>query len=155
MFFLYMYRRAGIPLHRLFLAYDKFTDGFYGYTQDELNGFVSTGQCIYFVTLVVMQWFNLLTVRNRKLSIFQANPLTNGKHGRRNWYLFPAMLTSLLIAIFVTEVGGMNKVFGTARVPIEYWFIPLGLGLGLLLMDELRKLAVRQWPQGFIARVSW
>lgn len=155
MFFLYMYRKAGIPLSSLFLAYEKFTDGFYGYSQADLNKFVSTGQCVYFVTLVIMQWFNLLTVRNKRLSLFQANPITNGKHGRRNYYLFPAMLVSLVIAIFVTEVGGMNKVFGTAPVPIEYWFIPLGLGLGLLLMDELRKLVVRERPQSIVARCSW
>ncbi|KAG6805533.1 hypothetical protein H0H93_004609, partial [Arthromyces matolae] len=43
MFFFYMWKHAGIPPHALFLAFEKYSDGFYGYTQDELNHFNAVG----------------------------------------------------------------------------------------------------------------
>jgi sodium/potassium-transporting ATPase subunit alpha len=152
MFFLYMWRYAGIPASALFFAFEKYADGFYGHTADELKQFNTTGQCVYFVTLVILQWGNILSVRNRRLSIVQADPV-RGK--RRNPWLLLSMAVSLAIAVFVTEVPGIQTLFVTASVPIEFWLIPLPLALGILCMDELRKLAVRLFPNGPIARIAW
>lgn len=155
MFFLYLYQTLGIPLNGLFLAYEKWGDGYYGYSADQLSKTLATGQCVYFVTLVVMQWFNLLTTRNKRLSILQSNPITRAKNGRRNLLVPLGILCSLIVAIFVTEVPGMQNLFGTASVPIRFWLIPIALGLGMLVLDDLRKLCVRTWPKGLIARIAW
>ncbi|KAF3398055.1 Sodium/potassium-transporting ATPase subunit alpha-1 [Penicillium rolfsii] len=152
MFFLYMWKAAGIPFSDLIFAFEKYTDGFHGYSQDQLNNFNNVGQCVYFVSLVIMQWGNILSVRSKRMSLLQADPI---RPARRNPWLPLAMLVSLVIAIFVTEVPGIQSLFGTASVPIEYWFIPLGLALGILVMDELRKLLVRQFPKGPVAKISW
>ncbi|KAJ5242560.1 uncharacterized protein N7469_000887 [Penicillium citrinum] len=152
MFFLYMWKAAGIPFSDLVFAFEKYSDGFHGYTQEELTNFNNVGQCVYFVTLVIMQWGNVLSVRNKRMSILQADPI---RPARRNPWLPLAILMSLIIAIFVTEVPGIQDLFGTARVPIQYWFIPLGLALGVLVMDELRKALVRMFPKGPVAWVSW
>ncbi|OJJ42921.1 hypothetical protein ASPZODRAFT_1238891 [Penicilliopsis zonata CBS 506.65] len=153
MFFLYMYRHAKIPFHSLVFAFEKYSAGFYGYTEDELTHFTAVGQCVYFVTLVILQWGNILAVRSKRLSIVQADPICRPE--RRNLWLPLAMLVSLVIAIFVTEVPGIQTLFGTASVPIEFWLIPLGLGFGILVMDELRKVTVRMWPNGVIAKIAW
>jgi sodium/potassium-transporting ATPase subunit alpha len=50
---------------------------------------------------------------------------------------------------------GLQNLFGTARVPIKFWLLPIPLAVGLLMMDEIRKLAVRTWPKGLIAKVAW
>lgn len=92
--------------------------------------------------------FNLNSTRNKRMSIFQ-----NGPH--RNPWLALGPVISLVIAIFVTEEPGMQSLFGTASVPIRFWLIPIPLGLGLLVMDELRKVVVRTWPKGPIARIAW
>lgn len=152
MFFVYMWKAAGIPFSDLVFSFENFTDGFHGYTIDELNKFVSTGQCVYFVTLVIMQWGNVLSVRSKRMSLLQADPI---RPARRNPWLPLAMLISLIIAIFVTEVPGIQTLFQTASVPIQYWFIPLGLALGVLVMDELRKVLVRLFPKGPVAWASW
>lgn len=152
MFFLYMWKAAGIPFSDLVFAFEKYTDGFHGYSQDELNHFNYVGQCVYFVTLVIMQWGNILSVRSKRMSIVQADPI---RPARRNPWLPLAMLISLVIAIFVTEEPGLQNLFLTASVPIRYWFIPIGLAVGVLLMDELRKLLVRLFPKGPIAWISW
>ena len=152
MFFLYMHKYARIPIRDLFFAFEKFGDGFHGYTLEQLNTFLAKGQCVYFVTLVILQWGNLLSVRNKRLSIFQADPI---RKERRNPYLILGPLAALVIAIFVTEVKGIQNLFGTASIPIEFWFIPLPLAIGILAMDELRKLLVRTFPNSFIAKVAW
>ena len=152
MFFLYMYKHAGIPFHALIFAFEKYSDGFYGHTQAELNDFNTTGQSVYFVTLVILQWGNILSVRNKRLSILQADPI---RKKRRNPWLLASAAISLSIAVFVTEQSGIQSIFGTASVPIEFWLLPLPLALGILVMDEMRKLMVRVWPKGPLARVAW
>ncbi|KAK6359982.1 hypothetical protein TWF696_001103 [Orbilia brochopaga] len=152
MFFLYMWRHARIPARDLFFAFEKYQDGFHGYTQEQLTNFNVTGQCVYFVTLVILQWGNILSIRNKRLSILQADPL---RKPRRNLWLFVGALISLAIAVFVTKVPGIQRLFGTASIPIEFWFLPLPLALGILCMDELRKVCVRAWPNGPIARIAW
>jgi sodium/potassium-transporting ATPase subunit alpha len=152
MFFLYMWRHAGIPFSDLIFSFENFADGFHGYTQDELNHFIAVGQCVYFVTLVIMQWGNVLSVRSKRMSLLQADPI---RPARRNVWLPLSMLISLIIAIFVTEVPGLQNLFSTASVPIEYWLIPLGLAMGVLCMDELRKVLVRLFPKGPVAWAAW
>ncbi|CDU21948.1 K, P-type ATPase [Sporisorium scitamineum] len=151
MFFFYMSKYARIPIRDLFFAYEKFADGFHGYTIDELNHFLAQGQCVYFVTLVILQWGNLLSVRNKRLSIFQADPI---RKERRNPYLILGPVAALVIAIFVTEVKGIQNLFGTASIPIEFWFIPVPLAVGILAMDEVRKLLVRSFPNSVIAKIA-
>lgn len=55
---------------------------------------------IYFVNLVILQFFNLLATRTRRLSIFQQPPIFNKE--TQNPLLFAAMLFSLMI-IFICE----------------------------------------------------
>lgn len=152
MFFLYMYRHAGIPAHALFFAFEKYSAGFYGYTEAQLSHFNTVGQSVYFVTLVILQWGNMLSIRNKRLSILQADPISKK---RRNPWLLASALVSLAIAIFVTEEPGIQSIFGTGGVPIEFWLIPVPLALGILVMDEMRKFVVRTWPKGIVARIAW
>lgn len=152
MYFLYYWRHAGIPMHALWFAFERYSDGFYGYTEDQLTYFNTTGQGVYFVTLVILQLGNILSIRNKRLSILQADPIR--KERRNPWLLLSAVI-SVSIAIFVTEVPGIQSLFGTASVPIEFWLIPIPLALGILIMDEIRKLIVRTWPKGLLARIAW
>ncbi|KAJ1036053.1 hypothetical protein NDA18_000200 [Ustilago nuda] len=152
MFFLYMSRYAKIRAKDLFFAFEKFTNGFSGYTTEELNSFLCTGQCVYFITLVIVQWFNLLCVRNKRLSILQSNPF-HKQH--RNAYLMLGPLTSLAIAILVTETKAIQSLFGTASIPFEFWLFPIPLALAILVMEEVRKVIVRSMPNSIIAKVAW
>lgn len=152
MFFLYMWRHARIPIGDLFFAFESYSAGFHGYTQDELTHFNTVGQGVYFVTLVIMQWGNLLSIRNKRMSILQADPF---RAKRRNPWLLGGIVMSFAIAIFVTMEPGLQSIFGTATVPIEFWLIPLPLALGVLIFDEIRKLLVRQFPGGPLAKIAW
>lgn len=152
MFFLYLWRYAGMPISELFFLYEGYSEGYRGYTQGQLTNFNNVGQCVYFITLVILQWGNILAIRNRRLSFMQADPVTKA---RRNPWLVLGMLISLAIAVFVTEVPGLQSLFGTASVPIEFWLIPMPLALAILFMDEIRKLLIRVFPGGPIAKIAW
>jgi sodium/potassium-transporting ATPase subunit alpha len=95
---------------------------------------------------------NILSIRNKQLSILQADPF---REKRRNPWLLIGACISLSIAVFVTEQRGIQSIFGTASVPIEFWVLPLPLASGILMMDEIRKFIVRTWPKGPLARVAW
>lgn len=99
------------------------------------------------------QWFNLLSVRTRRLSIFQHSPVLNKL--TQNYYLFPAILFSLVMAFFWLYIPPLQTVLATTPVPVEHWFLPMAFGVGLLLLDEGRKFAVRKWPSGFLAKAAW
>jgi sodium/potassium-transporting ATPase subunit alpha len=94
-----------------------------------------------------------MAVRTRRLSIFQHPPAFNKE--TQNLLLFPAIIFALLIAIFWLYIPRLESVLDTTPVPAEHFFIPMTLGLGILILDELRKYAVRRWPKGFLAVIAW
>ena len=71
-----------------------------GHSLEELNHFVSVGQCVYFVTLVMLQLFgNLFASRTRRLSVLQKNPFWGPS---RNWRIPIAMMISIGIVLIVS-----------------------------------------------------
>jgi sodium/potassium-transporting ATPase subunit alpha len=159
------------PLH-----HQNWADGFMGHSIDELNHFVNVGQCVYFVTLVIMQLFgNLFASRTRRLSVLQKNPFWGPSRNLRipiamciSIAIVIIVSTSLKICMYVKTVYSLsvsfyqilyvpffNNVFQTAPIPLEFWFIPIPLAIGMLLMDETRKLLVRSYPKSFIAKIAW
>ncbi|KAI0290823.1 sodium-potassium ATPase [Russula brevipes] len=84
--------RNGVPFSSLAL---KFGD----YPAALTNDLLYEAQSVYFFTLVVMQWGNLLSTRTRRSSIFQQPP-TWGV----NRAVIPAALCALLIGIFFSYV---------------------------------------------------
>lgn len=123
-----------------------------GQTDDEVNSHLTVASSIYFITLVVMQWFNAMALRTRHLSMFTHPPLFNSQS--QNWRLFPAILFALAIGLIFTMIPGIDYL-GCAPVPVEHWFIPMPFGFGLLCIDELRKMMKRRYPGGIIARIAW
>ncbi|KAI8722028.1 Cation-ATPase-N domain-containing protein [Fusarium sp. LHS14.1] len=143
-------QRKGIPFSDIWFSFGKLPDTIDpDYYQARLN----EASSIYFVNLVVMQWFNLLAVRTRRLSIFQHPPLFN--KNTQNWYLFPAILFALAMAFFWLYPEEFQNVLDTAEVPVEHWFLPMAFGIGLILIDEARKYCVRTYPKGLLARMAW
>ncbi|KAL0952279.1 hypothetical protein HGRIS_006569 [Hohenbuehelia grisea] len=133
-------QRNGVPFSDLVLRFGDWPT----LTPEKLN----KAQSVYFFTLVIMQWGNLLSVRTRKLSIFQ-HSIT------KNRYIFPAMLAALVIGIFFSYVPFFQRTFLTRGVPVEHYFIPMTFGVFLLFLDEIRKWIVRKYPRGLMAKLAW
>lgn len=49
----------------------------------------------------------------------------------------------------------LQNILDTAEVPVEHWFLPIGVGIGFVILDEARKYCVRMWPKGVLARMAW
>ncbi|KAK3829340.1 MAG: hypothetical protein J3Q66DRAFT_379952 [Benniella sp.] len=154
-FFLYLKEYTGLGFQDLVFTFGNIPEEKLkpGVTLEDFNGYyVNTGQCVCFITLVILQWGNILSVRNRRLSMFQADPF---RKQRRNLWLFLGILASFLIAILVTEAPGIQEVMLTNSVPIKYWLLPLPCAVFIIIADEIRKALVRAFPKGILARVAW
>ncbi|KAJ5950048.1 hypothetical protein N7454_001632 [Penicillium verhagenii] len=142
--------RSGIKFSNLWFKFGALPPNV---DEDYYTAKVNEASSIYFINLVVMQWFNLMAVRTRHLSIFQHPPAFNKQ--TQNLYLFPAIAFALGISVIWLYVPSLQVVLSTSGIPAEYYFLPAALGLGLLCVDEGRKACVRRWPHGFLAKMAW
>ncbi|CAK7227350.1 hypothetical protein SBRCBS47491_006539 [Sporothrix bragantina] len=148
-------QRRGVPFGELWLSFGSYDPTFLASVDglDGLTARINEASSVYFITLVVLQWFNLMAVRTRRLSLFQHPPAFN--KATQNLLLFPAIVLSLGIAVIWLYIPQLQVVLGTSGVPAEYYFLPMALGLGLLGLDEMRKAAVRRFPHSIVAKMAW
>jgi sodium/potassium-transporting ATPase subunit alpha len=151
MWFLYM-SEQGLGFYDVILVYNQWQEGFKGYTLAQLTHFVAVGQCIYYITIVFLQYGGLLSIRNRRVSILNSNPLWGP---RRNIAVPIGMFCTAMIGVGNLYGPGLQRVFGTTPIPGKYWGIPFGFALGILIMDEIRKLIVRTYPKSIVAKIAW
>jgi len=142
-------QRRGVHFSGLWLSYGNYPDYNGPYVQQVL----AEASSIYFVNLVIMQWFNLMATRTRRLSIFQQPPAFNKE--TQNLALFPAILFALVVIFIFLYIPGLNTAINASKIPVEYFFLPLAFGLWILFTDEVRKYYVRKYPKGFMARLAW
>ena len=112
----------------------------------------SAAQSAYYCSTCVFQMINFFATRTRYASIIQHNPFW-GKS--RNWYVFLAIVGSTGVQLLVTRVVWFNNTFQTQPIPVKYIVPTIGFGMLWLLIDELRKLCVRKWPKGILAKIAW
>ncbi|CAF3428739.1 unnamed protein product [Rotaria socialis] len=151
--FFWYYSVQGIPLSSIFFTYSHYgTDPYIAKSSDDLLLIQQKGQCIYYVALCIMQFFNLLSSRTRYVSFFSYNPLF-GK--ARNLTIPCGILFSTSVGLVLTLIPWLNSVFKTHPVPARFVCPAIGFGAALFLFDELRKLLVRRFPNSFIAKMAW
>ncbi|KAH0834136.1 calcium ATPase transmembrane domain M-containing protein [Lanmaoa asiatica] len=146
MWFFYM-QRQGLTFYDVILVFNNWQDGWQGYSINQLTEFVNVGTCVYYVTLVFCQYGSLLSVRNRRVSMVHSNPLWGP---RRNLVVPCSMVATAAIAVINLYGPGLQQVFYMTPIPGMFWGIPFAFALGILMMDELRKLIVRTYPKNDI-----
>ncbi|PYH97127.1 Na/K ATPase alpha 1 subunit [Aspergillus ellipticus CBS 707.79] len=142
--------RNGIPFSALWFKFGNYPSDI---DSTWLNERLNEASSVYFINLVVMQWFNLMAIRTRRLSIFTHPPAFNKR--TQNLLLFPAILFALGMAVLWLYIPQLQSVLDTTSVPVEHYFLPVAFGLGILIQDELRKAGVRRWPDGLLAKCAW
>eukprot|EP00727_Mastigamoeba_balamuthi_P000556 m51a1_g10498 hypothetical protein (1013) ;mRNA; f:99117-103154 len=152
-FFYYMRHYHGIPLHELFLSFEKWGEGFHGYTQDKLDDILASAQCSFFVGLVIMQLMNVYVCRTRNSSLFMQFPF--GKKAARNLWIILGSAVSVGLTALVVYVPAINRGVKTGPVPYDCWLIPIAFGLFLILFEEARKVIARTFPHSLYARLMW
>jgi sodium/potassium-transporting ATPase subunit alpha len=143
-------QRRGVAFSALWLGYGVYPDNYDpGYVAQVL----SEASSIYFVNLVIMQWFNLFATRTRRLSIFQQPPAFNKE--TQNLWLFPAILFSVVVIFIFLYIPGIEVAILSSPIPVEYFFFPMAFGIWLLFTDETRKYFVRKYPKSLVAKMAW
>ena len=87
--------------------------------------------------IVVSQFFNGLTVRSDRRSIFQTGLLSNP-------LLVAAECFGIVIVAAISYLPPLQSLFNTAPLSAVDWAILTAFGLLLLVADELRKLLLRR-----------
>ncbi|PRT56644.1 Sodium/potassium-transporting ATPase subunit alpha-1 [Wickerhamiella sorbophila] len=122
-------------------------------TPERYNEILKVASSIYFSNLVIMQWFVSMAARTRRMSVFTHPPLFN--KNTQNWRIFVTIPFSFAIIWIFCYPKDVQQLFYSADIPVEHWFLPMALGLGLLSMDEIRKCLVRRYPNGLLAKCAW
>ena len=140
-FFLYLHWYGKFKPEEIIFVFDKWTEGYKGYTSAQLSEFLYTGQTITFTSLVIMQIFgNIFCTRTNFRSFFERPPFI--KVSLNLWILL-AQIISVILLMLVIFLPFVNSLFNTRAIPVEFFFIPLVFCVILFICDELRKLCVR------------
>jgi sodium/potassium-transporting ATPase subunit alpha len=148
-FFMYFYTMwmGGVYPSDTLLAFDKWNNETYihlsVHDRTELN---YLGQSAFFVSLVMTQLWNLLSVRTRYQSIFTQ---------RFQFKLFYFMLGEIAVVLCTVYLPVVNQYMNTRPVVYYHFLIPLGMGSVILMCDEIRKFFVRKFPKGILAKLAW
>merc|ERR1711963_950754 len=94
----------------------------------------------FFVSIVIVQWADLIICKTRKLSVFQ--------QGMSNMVMNFGLLFETGLAAFLSYTPGMDK--GLRMYPLYFcWWLPaVPFSLLIFIYDELRKLLLRRLPPG-------
>jgi sodium/potassium-transporting ATPase subunit alpha len=140
-FVLYLKWYGDFKLSEILLVFDKWTEGYKGYTKAQLNEFLFTGQTITFTTLVIMQIFgNIFCTRTNFRSFFERPPFIKISY---NPWIFLSQIVSLFILMGIIFIPFVNTFFNTRPIPFEFFLIPILFCGVIFIFDEFRKLFVR------------
>jgi len=95
----------------------------------------ATAACLS--AIIAMQVVNVFLCRHPTMSAF-------GRGHRRNPMIWYGLGFELLLLLLIDYTPWGNALFGTAPLDIEVWLFIVPFGIGMLLLEELRKAAVRR-----------
>ena len=96
----------------------------------------------FFVSIVIVQWADLIICKTRKNSVFQ--------QGMNNHMLNFGLFFETVLAAFLSYTPGMDK--GLRMYPLKFnWWLPaIPFSILIFVYDECRKYLLRRNPGGWI-----
>merc|ERR1712106_178429 len=101
----------------------------------------------FFVSIVVVQWADLVICKTRKLSVFQ--------QGMKNWVMNFGLVFETVLAAFMSYTPGMDKGLKMYPLKFSWWFPALPFSLLIFVFDEVRKYLLRQNPGGWVEKETY
>jgi len=101
----------------------------------------------FFVSIVVVQWADLIICKTRKNSVFQ--------QGMKNHFMNFGLCFETALAAFLSYTPGMDK--GLRMYPLKWnWWLPaMPFSLMIFIYDETRKFLLRRNPGGWIEKETY
>lgn len=104
-------------------------------------------QTSYFISIIVVQWADLLIAKTRKLSLFD--------QGMNNGFMKFGIAFETILGCILIYVPVFNLVFGTRPLHVLHWFPGVPWSILILLYDETRKHLMRTHPNGWLQRFTY
>ena len=177
-FFLYMFSASGLTPNQIFFSFDQLTNIYNStitlhHNNDSIisgnfkspidlsnpetlnakfNEIYYRGQTVTFVSIVLLQiTSNLMSTRTRRQSFFSQSPWNKST---RNFWIFGAQMVSASIMILVVYVPLFQDLFNVRPLTTDFLLLPLVFCLIIFILEELRKLCVRN-KFLFFHRTAW
>merc|ERR1719174_2956641 len=101
----------------------------------------------FFVSIVVVQWADLIICKTRKNSVFQ--------QGMKNWVMNFGIFFETALAAFLCYTPGMDKGLKMYPLALSWWFPGVPFSILILVFDEVRKWILRNNPGGWVEHETY
>jgi len=90
----------------------------------------------FFVSIVIVQWADLIICKTRMNSVFQ--------QGMKNWFMNFGLCFETLLAVVLCYTPGMDKGLRMYPLKINWWIPAMPFSLLIFIYDESRKSILRK-----------
>ncbi|XP_076008692.1 sodium/potassium-transporting ATPase subunit alpha-3b isoform X2 [Genypterus blacodes] len=101
----------------------------------------------FFVSIVVVQWADVIICKTRRNSVFQ--------QGMRNKILIFGLFEETALAAFLSYCPGMDVALRMYPLKPSWWFCAFPYSFLIFVYDEVRKLLLRRNPGGWVERETY
>ncbi|XP_061407053.1 LOW QUALITY PROTEIN: sodium/potassium-transporting ATPase subunit alpha-3-like [Lethenteron reissneri] len=101
----------------------------------------------FFVSIVVVQWADLIICKTRRNSVFQ--------QGMKNKVLIFGLFEETALAAFLSYCPGMDVALRMYPLKPSWWFCAFPYSLLIFVYDEVRKFILRRHPGGWVERETY
>merc|ERR1719356_94115 len=101
----------------------------------------------FFVSIVIVQWADLIICKTRKLSVFQ--------QGMKNWFMNFGLFFETALACLLSYTPGMDKGLRMYPLKINWWLPAIPFSTLIWCYDETRKFLLRRNPGGWIEQETY
>lgn len=102
----------------------------------------------FFVSIVIVQWADLIICKTRMNSVFQ--------QGMKNWFMNFGLCFETILAVILCYTPGMDKGLRMYPLKINWWIPAMPFSVLIFCYDECRKtLLRRQGLQSWIAKETY
>merc|ERR1712001_91155 len=102
----------------------------------------------FFVSIVIVQWADLIICKTRMNSVFQ--------QGMKNWFMNFGLFFETALAAFLSYCPGMDKGLRMYPLYIDWWLPALPFSVLIFIYDECRKYLLRRnGPGSWVERETY
>merc|ERR1719220_955444 len=101
----------------------------------------------FFVSIVIVQWADLIICKTRKLSVFQ--------QGMKNHFMNFGLFFETALACVLSYTPGMDKGLWMYPLKINWWLPAIPFSILIWCYDETRKFLLRRNPGGWIENETY
>ncbi|KAI1901219.1 hypothetical protein AGOR_G00032050 [Albula goreensis] len=101
----------------------------------------------FFVSIVVVQWADLIICKTRRNSVFQ--------QGMKNRVLIFGLFAETSLAAFLSYCPGMDIALRMYPLKVSWWFCAFPYSLLIFVYDEVRKFILRRSPGGWVEKETY